>query len=99
VYSSIQVYVRNNYDNHATPQYKFITVENGKLIENLILLHTESLNEDMKKLGYTDFNIKSNSNKYKISNYKSYLNSDSIKLINHCYHLDFEYFNYKKIIT
>jgi len=95
VYSSIQVYLRNNYDNHATPQYKFITDEHGKLIENLILLHTESLNEDMKKIGYTDFNIKMNMNPNAVD-YDNYLNADSINLINETYSYDFTLLNYIK---
>lgn len=95
VYLSLQVYLINNYDNHATPQYKFITDENGKLIENLILLHTESLNEDMKKIGYKDFNIKMNMNPNAVD-YDNYLNYDSINLINEIYSYDFKLLNYIK---
>jgi hypothetical protein len=101
VFQAIKKFIsldNNILDNHNIPQYLFIQYQN-KLIDNIIILHTETLNEDMKKLGYSDFNIKSNSNKYNINDYKNYLNDDSIKLINHCYHLDFEYFNYNKIIS
>jgi hypothetical protein len=100
VFQAIKKFISLNnkeVDNHNIPQFLFIQHQN-KLIDNIIILHTETLNEDMIKLGYSDFNIKSNSNKYNINDYSKYLNNDSIKLINHCYHLDFEYFDYKKII-
>ena len=95
VYSSIQVYLNENYDNHTTPQYKFITNENEELIENLLLIHTETLNEDMNKLGYKDFNIKMNMNPNTVD-YDKYLNEDSIILINEVYKKDFEILNYNK---
>ena len=62
VYEKMQIYLQENYDNHITPQYKFITNENEELIENLTIIHTETLNKDMEKLGYKDFNIKMNMN-------------------------------------
>lgn len=95
VYSNILIYLKENYDNHTTPQYKFITDENGNLIENLILLHTENLNEEMKKLGYKDFNIKMNMNP-NLVDYDSYLNNNSINLINEVYEKDFELLKYIK---
>jgi hypothetical protein len=95
VYSSIQVYLKENYDNHTTPQYKFITNKNEDLIENLLLIHTETLNEDMNKLGYKDFNIKMNMNPNTVD-YDKYLNNDSISLINEIYNKDFELLNYNK---
>lgn len=89
----------NNVDNHNLPQHLFIRDNNNDIIKNIKILHTETLNDDMFKMGYTDFNIKSNKNNYNIKNYLKYLNKDSIKLINECYSLDFELFNYKKINT
>ena len=56
----------------------------------------ETLKSDMAKLGYTDFNIVVNSSKVN-RNYMSYLNKDSIKLINTVYQKDFELFNYPMI--
>ena len=95
VYSSIQIYLKENYDNHTKPQYKFITNDNEELIENLLLIRTETLNEDMHKLGYKDFNIKMNMNPNTVD-YNDYLNNDSIALINEIYKKDFELLNYNK---
>ena len=95
VYEKMKIYLQENYDNHITPQYKFITNENEELIENLTIIHTETLNKDMEKLGYKDFNIKMNMNPNNV-NYDKYLNDDSIKLINENYKKDFEILNYNK---
>ena len=59
------------------------------------MLRTESLTEDMIKLGYKDFNQKINSNSNKL-NYDNYLNNDSIQLINEYYDEDFRILGYKK---
>lgn len=93
VYDIIQTYLKQNYDNHSTPQYKFITYDTGQLIENIQILHTETLNDNMIKLGYKDFNIKMNMNPDFV-NYDDYLNINSINLINTIYKKDFEIFNY-----
>jgi len=84
------------YDNHTLPQYLFVTNNDKKLIPNLKILKTETLSEDMKKIGFDDFNIKINENPNKL-NYYEYLNEDSICLINTIYYLDFELFGYQKI--
>lgn len=86
------------YDNHNIPQYKFITNDKGEIIQNIHILRTESLINDMKNLGYNDFNIFKNVNSNKV-NYYSYLNNEAIKIINNFYHLDFTLFNYDKITT
>ena len=94
------IYSKNKeVDNHNIPQHLFINDNNDNIIQNIKILHTETLNDDMIKLGYTDFNIQSNKNKYNEKNYLKYLNNDSIKLINQCYDKDFELFNYQKIYT
>jgi hypothetical protein len=99
VYHEIQKYLKlNNTDNHNLPQYLFVTDENKQLIPNIKLLHTETLQEDMIKLGYTDFNLTSNKNPIqKDENYYDYLNEDSIRLINDFYDYDFQLFHYDKI--
>jgi hypothetical protein len=86
----------DNYDNHNIPQHYFLKDDNEELITNIHILRTENLTNDMKNLGYTDFNIVSNKNPNKI-NYYNYLNNKSIKLINEFYHFDFILFNYDKI--
>lgn len=94
-------YVRamgSRFDNHNMPQYKFITDVKGKLIKGLILIKQENLNSDMKtKLNINIiFNKKKNGEKRK-RDYYSYLNNDSIRLINRVYKRDFELFGYKMI--
>jgi len=86
------------YDNHNIPQYKFITNDKGEIIQNIHILRTEILINDTKNLGYYDFNIFQNVNPNKV-NYYSYLNNETIEIINNFYHLDFTLFNYDKITT
>jgi hypothetical protein len=88
--------VSDKYDNHNIPQYKFITNDKGEIIQNIHILKTESLINDMKNLGYSDFDIFENVNTNKV-NYYNYLNNESFEIINKFYHLDFILFNYDKI--
>ena len=87
------------YDNHKLEQYKFIIDNNNKINKNIIILKCENLNEQMKILGFPDFekfcNYSQNNNFNK--NYLKFLNDNSISLINNYYNLDFEYFNYEKL--
>ena len=96
VFDIIHKYLYEHYDNHTIPQYKFIINEKGEIIQNIHILKTESLNNDMFNLGYHDFDIFSNANNNKL-NYYNYLNNESIDIINDVYHLDFILFNYNKI--
>lgn len=100
VFKILQKYLlANNLDNHNIPQHFYITTEQEQLIPNITILRTETLTAGMHTLGYKDFNIHSNTNlKSSKIDYYSYLNRDSIKLINIFYHYDFVLFNYKKII-
>jgi len=86
---------RDDLDNHNQPQYKYITDENSKLIKNIKIFKTETLNKSNDELNkFLGFyvNIKrDNVNK----NYDRYLNKDSIALINDFYKKDFELFNYE----
>jgi hypothetical protein len=86
-------------DNHKKPQYLFLLDKDGKMLEeNITILRMEKLNADMAKLGYTDFNVVVNKNSSNFKrNYMSYLNADSIKLINTVYRQDFELFGYPMI--
>jgi hypothetical protein len=91
---------KNHYDNHKTPQYKFVINEKGELIQNLKIVRTESLDSDMEKLGYKSFTnarCKNVNTKYNKSKYSNLLNRESIELINNYYAKDFEYFNYSKL--
>jgi hypothetical protein len=82
-------------DNHKTPQYEFVTDENGKLIQGIQILKMESLNSDMFDLGYNDFNEHEQQNKVQTNlNYYNYLNAESIQSINYYYEKDFSLFGY-----
>jgi hypothetical protein len=86
VYRIIRWSISKNKDNHTLPQHKYI---HGRVI----LLHTETLEEEMHQLGFTDFSKAENVNPHKV-NYYDYLNEDSIRLINTYYKMDFELFGY-----
>ena len=99
VHNVIKAYLNENdtLDNHVLPQHKFITDDSGNLVKNIIIARTETLQQDMINLGYTDFNIKINVNQLVNAKlYSEYLNNDSIKLINEYYDKDFTLFNYDK---
>lgn len=84
----------DNRDNHNIPQYKFVTDETGKLISNIKIFKTETLNEDNKILNrYLGININIQQNNIN-KDYSKFLNRNSINLINTFYHKDFELFNY-----
>ena len=86
-----------HHDNHKRPQYQFVIDEQtGKLIDKLIILKTETLTKDMHQLGYTDFNINVQSSHIN-KDYMSFLNKDSIQLINRAYYKDFQYFGYEML--
>jgi len=87
------------YDNHRVPQHLFLLDENDEILKNIKIMKTETLNDYMKAMGYDDFNNLDQVSNVKNKNYYSYLNIESVKLINDFYDKDFEYFNYNKIST
>jgi hypothetical protein len=80
------------YDNHNTPQYKYITNENGELYKHITIFRTETLTKDLQQYGFTDYNGQEKGNEY-----FHLLNKDSIRLINQVYQKDFELFGYTMI--
>ena len=97
VYNIIKTYLlATNLDNHNIPQYMFITNDKKELVPNIQLLRCETLTADMNNLGYADFNTHIQKNTIK-TDYYSFLNKDSIQLINDFYDYDFTLFNYAKI--
>jgi len=84
-------------DNHNVPQYIYILDQNRKPLKNIKVLHTETLNDEMKQMGYTDFNLYEKRGHANRKNYRDYLNEESIQIINKYYHYDFVCFGYKKI--
>ena len=87
------------FDNHKLPQYLFLINEMGNIIENITILRTETLTEDMERIGYSDFNRFDQVSKCRtssgITKYSNYLNHDAIELINTYYKRDFELFGYE----
>ena len=100
VYRKLKKYLSkdDSFDNHKLPQFMYITDKHGELIENIIILRTETLTADMKHIGFVDFNYNlqsSNSNlEPKETKYSAALNKNSIHLINQYYKRDFELFGY-----
>jgi hypothetical protein len=89
---------KETYDNHKIPQYSFIIFENGIINNNIKIIKTENLNNDIKNLGFTDFeNIEELKTHRNNLDYYSYLNNNSIKLINKYYLSDFIIFDYEQI--
>jgi hypothetical protein len=104
VFRQLQKYLRNYrvFDNHPIPQNAFLINDKGVIPKNMIVMHTETLTEDMRKHGFTDFNVIANINSFKTKHntidYFDYLNSDSIKVINRIYANDFKIFAYPMIL-
>lgn len=84
-------------DNHNIPQYKFVTDESGNLVEKIHIMKTETLNDDLKAFGICNSMKKFHVGEESESKYMSYLNKDSIKLINEHYKEDFKLFNYSML--
>jgi hypothetical protein len=99
VYDAIQTFFQSakQYDNHPLPQYEYVTNEDGTLVDHIHILKTETLQEDMKNLGYKDFHKTMNKNRA-ISNtlYDSYLNVNSLECISSYYEKDFDLFGYDR---
>jgi hypothetical protein len=79
------------YDNHGTPQWKFLTDLRGELVPKLILFRTESLTQDLKDYGFGFYNRVDG---YK--EYSKYYNRESLDIVNDVYSRDFELFGYEK---
>ena len=101
VYDAIQTFLNHpkRYDNHPLPQYEYVVDEDGSLLENLHIMKTETLTEDMKREGFLDFNKTMNKNRA-ISNslYDAYLDTRCIECISSFYQKDFELFGYDRKI-
>ena len=98
VFIILQKYINSNeYDNHNIPQYLFLIDNHNKINKDITIFKTETLNDDLIKYGFTDFNIHKNVNINGDINYFDFLNEKSIKLINKFYKKDFNLFDYKFI--
>ena len=84
-----------HYDNHKTPQYKFVTYKN-KLVKDIVILRTETLTEDMRKYGFADFDENANKTFRDKIDYMNLLSDKAKNIIYDYYKKDFELFNYDK---
>ena len=98
VYEMLCKYLRHAYgfDNHRLPQYMFLLDKQQQILPNIHVMKMETLQEDMHKYGFDDFNLVINTNRANINGmtYRSMLNKKSIVLINEFYKVDFELFDY-----
>jgi hypothetical protein len=99
VYEKLKYSIMMNFDNHTKQMYKFLCNDKKELIGYIFIFKTETLNDDLHKYGYTDFNVEVNKSNDSTINYMDFLNNDSIQLINNYYYMDFELFNYDKIMS
>jgi hypothetical protein len=93
------LYIEEDTDNHRVPQYKYILDKNENLVKNIKIIKRETLQQDMIQMGYNDFDVFINKNKYdeqKNINYMKLLNEKSMDLIYEYYKKDFEVFDYSK---
>jgi hypothetical protein len=103
VYKKMKKYLAKDdlFDNHKLPQYMYIVDKDDNLVENIIILRTETLTNDMKHIGFTDFNYNLQTSKCSLESretkYSAALNSKSISLINQYYKRDFELFGYSML--
>lgn len=102
VFKKLQEYTltaSRDLDNHNVPQYLFICDPVAKekgVIPNIHVMHTETLDEDMGRLGFTDFanGSRAHSSRHSKMDYYQYLNDDSLQLINRVYKDDFTLLGY-----
>lgn len=95
----IQYIHGDNPCNFKIPQYEFIINHNNLIKDNIKIIKCENLTEDMKKLGYDDFDIHENKNKTYHNKYTELLTDKAIWYINKYYEKDFDFFGYEKIKT
>jgi hypothetical protein len=88
-----KIFKYKNIPVHFLPQYKFIVKKDDSLLENVIILKTESLTKDMHHNGWNDFNVHANKGNYR-PRYDELLDNTSIELIREFYKKDFELFDY-----
>lgn len=102
VYDIIKEYLdREDLDNHNIPQYKFVLDDNNNLANNIKVFKNERLDKDNFEINKflkcrLNLKIKRNKNRHEVNEkyYLSYLNRQSIEMINNFFKKDFELFKY-----
>jgi hypothetical protein len=84
-------------DGHLMPQCAFLLCSNMNYYKRINICNTESLEEDLHSLGFTDYQTSSTVKRKKGYSLKTLLDADSIECINTFYKSDFRFFKYKKI--
>lgn len=97
-YQKIKEFIEseNSYDNHKRPQLDYLLF-NGSIDSRIKILKTESLTDDMHRIGYENFDVNINvTHKDKID-YMRFFNRESLDYVNKIYDKDFESFGYDKL--
>lgn len=89
--------IKNTFKRYLLSQYLMLIDHNGNISSDIVIIRTETLKEDIIKLGYTDFDTFLNINNEKNINYIELLTPNPIKLINQIYQKDFEVFGYEML--
>jgi hypothetical protein len=95
--NGIKEYFKNEYfyDNHKLPQYDMIKNITNKIDDDIIILRTESLTDDMHKIGFDDFHEYENKTPNK-QTHINFLTEESKNMIYEYYKIDFDSFGYTK---
>jgi len=92
------LYEDKSVQDHRRPQYNFILDTNGKPMTHIHVVRCETLTEDMRTLGFSDFKERVNQNDYYTpEKYQSILTENARRMIEEYYKEDFLYFGYKPI--
>lgn len=91
----IQLFLQSSHwDNHNWPQYLFL-IKDGKINDNIIIMKTETLQEQMQNYGYDDFDKNNNVTHRNKIDYMTFLSDFSKKIIYDFYEQDFILFGYE----
>jgi hypothetical protein len=88
-------FLQNNqqFDNHVLPQHEFVS---GIPRDQLIIVRLENNREDMRALGYEDFDLDL-CKSYHIKEYHEFFSKETVELINAFYAEDFARFGYERL--
>jgi hypothetical protein len=79
---------------HLKPQYEFLCDENGKLVPDITILHTENLEQEFERLGYGTLGERTNKSILWPRPYRDYLTPKAARTIWKAYKIDFRLFGY-----
>ena len=91
-----EVVKRYMFDNHKTPQHKFVINEENCVAPEITIIRFENLKEELKNKMNIDLNV--HINKTTRNKWESYYNKHLEKLVYNYYFDDFEIFKYDKLI-